>query len=168
MEYEIRLGKYENNTFKTDIGKYAYEKLESTLKLNTSWISQHVEEIHDIFYGDIRKSIFQDKTEITIQKKKISTETIKDFPFDVRISISKEVPVVLKSSLQCTYERKKYRQSFITHSWQIDLTKIISNNVTTYECELEFNASYVELHSTDHLKYEGLRQLKHLLTCANI
>lgn len=167
-ETELRLGKVENGIFKTNVGLSAYKKIKKCLDENPNWKSVCHEVIKDTFYDNIRQSITNDNVTV-IKKINLSKETIQQKSLDIRIAISQECETTIPKSSKVTYTRIKDRTCYNEKNWHIDLSIINQNeNEEAYECELEFNTDYANIHDYNFLKSQGIAQLNHLLSCANV
>ena len=166
VEIEFRLGK-KCGKFDTNIGENAYNKLKYVLNTYKKWNNVETIQYTDNFYDSIRESCF-DNTKNVIQKKKICVEDFQNTPFHIRMSISQEIPATIPRDKLISFTRNKQRVTYVTNSWKIDLTIIDCNNSFSYECELEFNISYVRAHTLEFIKQQGISELKNLLACANI
>jgi hypothetical protein len=146
VEIELRLGKISRGAFDTNVGKENFEKILRGLEKYQGWES--VTESHETVYikGDTRviddektgKSKCQKKTRV----KKMDL-SLKDQPFDVRLSVSTEVPV---KTAPTEFEdmRVKKRKSFLRKNLSIDMTRVTGNpddpdseEDERYEVELE-------------------------------
>ena len=166
LEIEFRLGKIVNNNFNTNIGFNNFTKLKNIFDLCNTWIEKLDFEYTDVFYNEIRCVL--DKKDC-ITKKTILKENIKNHSCDLRMCISQELPIVAKNSNENeTFRRHKKRYRYSTSHWHIDLTKVVSNNITSYECEFEFNIHYARTHSIHFLKSYALKEINRILVCANI
>lgn len=163
IEIELRLGKQTQRGFDTDISNKTYEKLKNVLSSYNSWVKVLSTTEEDVFYNDVRCT----NEKVSIIKKRLHVEDLNLSELDLRVVVNQEIPAQAKTK-DITYKRMKYRTKYITRNWTIDLTKCISSTNTTYECELEFDTNYIRIHSLEFLKSEGIRQMKHLLTCANV
>ncbi len=144
VEIEMRLGKVSNGKFDTDIGKDAFEQLKRRLSRYGGW-----EEVKntsdDVYYWDDIRSVYSpDGTVTTCKKHRIMKRDVRVHPFDVRFSVSQEIPAT-----QPTDDAKRHscrrRISFVRKNLSIDLTEVISDpddidteeETITYQCELE-------------------------------
>lgn len=146
VEIELRLGKVSRGTFDTNVGRESYTRILHGLEKYTGW--EKVTESHETVYikGDTRviddektgKSRCQKKTRI----KKMDL-SLKDQPFDVRLSVSTEV-AVKTAPAEFDDMRVKHRKSFLRKNLSIDVTHVTGNpddpdseDAERYEVEFE-------------------------------
>ena len=167
IELEFRLG-HKKRCFDTNIGHSLYKSLYKTLKTFPNWVDVSFTKFNDIFYNNVRKSInLTNGTENIITKRKILEEESKILDLDYRMSLSQEIPSVLKSNC-ITLQRQKERYTFCHRHWKFELTTVTCNDDITYEFEFEFYTEYVRSHSIDHLKKVAYAEISNLLACTNI
>jgi hypothetical protein len=148
-EFEFRLGKIISSpspSFDTNVGKDSFEKILNGLKKYKGWES--VKQTSDVVYyaGSVRLTIDDDTdTSVQISKKKLYKQdhSVPDKPFDVRFSVSSEIPVNVPNT-EYSQARQRKRQSFVRKNVQIDVTEMSGNpndmdseEETTYHVELE-------------------------------
>jgi hypothetical protein len=164
LEIEFRLGTL-HKSFNSNIGAETFSKIKSLCDNTTSWKSKNYESYTDIFYDKVR---YNNKTKKSIIKKVIDKSTIKNDPYDIRVSICQEIPTVLSNNKE-TLRRSKKRHTYSTELWSIELTEVVSDNSTSYECELEYTCvDYIRTHSLDFLKKLAIKELSNILLCANV
>lgn len=149
VEIELRIGQIQDESFIPGLNSNEfYEKILE--KLNSCKDFKKITNTtEDIISGNYRKTIlFNNKRvakQTTMEKVKIETHnlTYTETPYDIRISISKEVPkeeIKIKKD-ENSIVRKKQRNSFIYKDYRIDLTKVITTkntvDTTSYELEIE-------------------------------
>ena len=149
IEIEIRLGQIQFNSFKSGLGsKDFFNKIKNTLDSAKCWDkvvnNKHEELCHN---GLRRTTVFNGKKVMKHQCIKKERLINKNFeysgtPYDLRISVSKEIPTEDKIKSGTGIIRKKNRFSYYYKDYIIDLTIVeqIDNGVseTNYELEIEF------------------------------
>jgi hypothetical protein len=164
LEIEFRLGVL-NKTFDSNIGLKSFNNIKSLLDNSSCWKATNYESYTDIFYNEVR---YNNKTEQSIIKKIIDKSTIKNTPYDIRMSVCQEIPTVCNFTHE-TLRRNKKRYSYSTEHWSIELTEVFSDSSTSYECELEYiNTNYIRTHSLDFLKKVAVKELNNILLSANV
>jgi hypothetical protein len=125
VEVEMRLGKFNGTFFDTNVGKAVFDKVLAGLQGFKGWEDIRTSSC-DVFYHDaagIRLSV-DDVTgeQKMIQKQSLVRTDFKDqgTPFDMRFSISTEMPV--SGEFEMDRKRTKRRQSFIRKNLSIDMT----------------------------------------------
>ena len=149
IEIELRLGQIQFNEFKSGLGsKDFFIKIKDTLDSSKVWdkvINNKHEEL--CINGIRRTTMFNGKKVMKHQCIKKERLLNVDFqysgtPYDVRISVSKEIPVEDKIKNGTGILRKKNRFSYYYKDYVIDLTMVeqIENGVSeiVYELEVEF------------------------------
>lgn len=149
IEIELRLGQIQFNEFKSGLGsKDFFIKIKDTLDSSKVWdkvINNKHEEL--CMNGIRRTTMFNGKKVMKHQCIKKERLLNVDFqysgtPYDVRISVSKEIPVEDKIKNGTGMLRKKNRFSYYYKDYVIDLTMVeqIENGVSeiVYELEVEF------------------------------
>lgn len=149
IEIEIRLGQIQFNSFKSGLGsKDFFNKIKKTLDATKCWDkvvnNKHEELCHT---GLRRTTVFNGKKVMKyqcIKKERIINKNFEYFgtPYDLRVSVSKEIPTEDKIKSDTGVLRKKNRFSYYYKDYIIDLTTVeqIDNGVTEiyYELEIEF------------------------------
>ena len=149
IEFEMRLGKFNCGVFDTDVSKEKFEFMMDGLKKYTGWekILSTNEEVYYRENDNLRISIDEDaETETIIHKETIHKENfskLKNTPYDLRFSVSREVPVEQYDG-EMDKKKTKERTSFIRKNLSIDLTVVTgesedmdSEESTTYQVEFE-------------------------------
>ena len=150
VELELRFGKFNGAMFDTNVGKGVFEKLQTGFTKYTGWDKVICEE-HDVFYRNsdgLRISTDQATGDETIiRKERILNKDFKlgsNIPFDVRFSVSKEIP--MPEDIERNMDRKKTKQrlSFHRKNVTIDITIVTgdthdldSEDPTSYQIEFE-------------------------------
>lgn len=150
VELELRFGKFNGAMFDTNVGKGIFEKLQTGFTKYTGWDKVICEE-HDVFYRNsdgLRISTDQATGDETIiRKERILNKDFKlgsNIPFDVRFSVSKEIP--MPEDIERNMDRKKTKQrlSFHRKNVTIDITIVTgdthdldSEDPTSYQIEFE-------------------------------
>lgn len=149
VEMEMRLGKYNGKMFDTNIGKENFEKILGGLTKYNGWEEKHVSEV-EVYYIDklgIRLTIDEKlNTEKCVRKTNIKNEDFRHFktsPYDLRFSISREVPMARPTD-DFDKTRVKKRHSFVRKNLSIDMTVVSgdcddkdSEDPYVYQVELE-------------------------------
>jgi hypothetical protein len=148
VEFEFRFGKISGKTFDTNVGQATFEKVLRRLKKYQGWES--VKKSKDTVYqadGGIRLTIDEfTGNQFQVTKKKLykSDFSIQGKPFDVRFSVSTEIPVKDTPDLEYTRVRQRNRESFFRKNVSIDMTIITgdpndldSETDTEYQIEIE-------------------------------
>jgi len=146
---ELRLGKFNGSFFDTNVGKDRFMYFMQGLKKYNGWekvVSSHTE----VFYRE------SDNLRITVDENSgdqdiITKERVlnKDFqmanaPYDVRFSISKELPMDDDYDGEMDKKKTKKRTSFIRKNLSIDMTECTGDSddmdaeeMNTYQIEFE-------------------------------
>lgn len=150
IEIEMRLGKFNGKMFDTNVGKDDFDKIMTGLQKYKQW-EQVVLSDQEVFYRerDNTRITVDDNTgdETIVQKERIKNEDfkkIKNSPYDLRISISKELPIEDIEDREMDKKKTKTRVSFIRKNLSIDMTKCTGDmhdmdaeDPVTYQIELE-------------------------------
>ena len=149
IEIELRLGQIQFNEFKSGLSsKDFFIKIKDALSSSKVWdkvINNKYEEL--CMNGIRRTTMFNNKKVMKhqcIKKERLLNVDFEYFgtPYDVRISVSKEIPVEDKIKNGTGVLRKKNRFSYYYKDYVIDLTMVeqIENSVSeiVYELEVEF------------------------------
>jgi hypothetical protein len=149
VEFEIRVGKFNCGTFDTNIGQVDFDKIMEGLRNYNGWeriITTHEE----VFYREsdnLRISIDeQTSDEKIVQKERIHNENFEKLdksPFDIRFSVSKEIPIDDYEG-EMDKKKTKRRVSFIRKNLSIDMTCVTggaedmdTEDPNSYQIELE-------------------------------
>lgn len=149
IEIELRLGQIQFNEFKSGLGsKDFFNKIKDTLDSAKCWdkvINNKHEEL--CLNGLRRTTVFNGKKVMKhhcIKKERLINIDLQysGTPYDIRISVSKEIPTDDKIKNGTGIVRKKNRFSYYYKDYVIDLTTVeqIDNGVSeiNYELEVEF------------------------------
>jgi hypothetical protein len=148
VEFEMRLGKINNNMFDTNVGEKAFNTVLMSLKVYKGWESIK-ETTSSVYYkGSNRMTIDEDTDEVmTVRKQKLQVvdQYLKDRPFDVRFCVSEEIPLDMDISDEVMdHVRHKKRISFVRKNLSIDMTVVSGDpddlddeNEESYEIEFE-------------------------------
>lgn len=150
IEMEMRLGKFNGKMFDTNVGKATFDRVMTGLQLYTGW-EKVVGSEHEVFYREsdgTRISVDESNGEETIVKKeRLRNEDFKKMkgtPYDVRFSVSKEIPLPVDTNRDMDKKRTKKRVSFIRKNLSIDMTIYVgdthdmdSEDPMTYQIEFE-------------------------------
>jgi hypothetical protein len=164
IEFEMRLGKINTGSFDTNVGESNFNKILIGLKKYKGW-EDVVETTTSVYYKDnVRTSVDEESEEsISIFKKNILKKNfnIENKPYDVRFSISKEIPTEIEEDDTCDSVRLKKRISFIRKNLSIDMT-IVTGDPTDLDCEDE--AQYqIELEIVDPTKVKDTVELYNII-----
>jgi hypothetical protein len=144
IEVEIRLGKHNGSLFDTNVGKEAWTRVLRGLKKYEGW--ERVEQTRaDVYYNDsnnVRITVDEEDTQVMIQKIAVVKRDFTRDPFDVRFSVSREIPTTGEYSMD--RKRTKVRHSFVRKNLSIDMTISTGDHVdmdseeeASYQIELE-------------------------------
>lgn len=144
VEIEMRLGNMFNGHFDSNIGRDVFEKINRRLLKYNGWESYN--ETADVVYNkDNYRMIIDENTDeqTHIEKTRIVNKNFKLAPFDMRMSVSTEVPCKEKDT-EMDGCRSRRRRSFIRKNLRIDLTEVSGDpddlddeQDTQYQVELE-------------------------------
>lgn len=149
IEIEIRLGQIQFDSFKSGLGsKDFFNKIKSVLDTAKCWDKVINNKSEELCVNGIRRTIIFNGKKIMkhqcIKKDKLINKNIEysGTPYDLRISVSKEIPTEDKIKSGTGVLRKKNRFSYYYKDYVIDLTIVeqIDNGVSeiNYELEVEF------------------------------
>lgn len=134
IELEMRLGKFNGKMFDTNVGKQTFDKVMAGLQKYTGW-EKIIGTEHEVFYNEssgVRISIDEATgTEVIVRKERVKIEDFKKMkktPYDVRFSISKEIPLPVDTDRDMDKKKTKKRISFIRKNLSIDMTICISDS----------------------------------------
>ena len=145
VELEMRLGKFNGKMFDTNVGKTTFDRVMIGLQRYMGW-EKVIGMEHEVFYresDDVRLSVDESTGEETfVRKERVKNEDfkkIKDTPFDVRFSVSKEIPLPEDTNRDMDKKKTKKRMSFIRKNLSIDMTICIGD---TQDMDAEDPMSY--------------------------
>ena len=149
IEIEIRLGQIQFNEFKPGLGSNDFFlKIKDKLDSSKVWDKVINNKHEELCLNGIRRTIMFNGKKVMksqcIKKERILNSNLEysGTPYDIRISVSKEIPVEEKIKIGTGVLRKKNRYSYYFNDYVIDLTMVeqIQNNVSEiiYELEVEF------------------------------
>tara|TARA_B100001173_G_scaffold68627_1_gene58279 strand:- start:571 stop:1170 length:600 start_codon:yes stop_codon:yes gene_type:complete len=150
VEMEFRLGKYNGTFFDTNIGEKMYISILKGLSKYNGW-DRIVQSETEVFFREkdnLRITIDETTNEETIIKKeRVHVEDFKQIegtPFDIRFSVSKEIPMEHDYDSEMDGKKTKTRTSYIRKNVSIDVTSISGNTQDmdsedpfTYQIEFE-------------------------------
>ena len=150
IEIEMRLGKFNGKMFDTNVGKDNFDKVMTGLQKYNQW-EQVVLSDQEVFYRerDNTRITVDDNTgdETIIKKERVKNQDfkrLKNSPYYLRISISKELPIQDLQDREMDKKKTKTRVSFIRKNLSIDMTKCTGDmhdmdaeDPVTYQIELE-------------------------------
>lgn len=151
VELEFRLGRIiklrQQERFEPDIGQKRWNTIWQALSAYRQWDWILGESCTDYYMPNGDRITWHDDDRWSSMKKTRCTDVdiATDGPFDVRISVSLEVPgqKPVYGAQGSSYWRQKQRVSFRHRMWSIDLTRVVSSkstdsdNAECYELELE-------------------------------
>ena len=165
IEFEMRLGKINTGTFDTNVGENNFTKILNGLRKFNEW-EDVVESTTSVYYreADNARTSVDEETEesVSIFKKNILKQNynIENKPYDVRFSVSKEIPIELDDDT-CDSVRSKRRISFVRKNLSIDMT-VVTGDPSDLDCEDE--AQYqVELEIIDPKKVKNDVELYNII-----
>ncbi len=149
-ELEFRLGKFNGTMFDTNVGKAAFDQMMVGLSKFPGW-EKMVGTEHEVFYRDsdgVRISTDQATgDEEIIKKERIINHDFKHMlntPYDIRFSVSKEVPMPEDVDREMDKKKTKQRLSYVRKNVSIDLTIMTGDShdmdaeeSVTYQVEFE-------------------------------
>ena len=145
IELEFRLGKFNGTMFDTNIGKSAHDYIMHGLSKYTGW-DRIIASEGEVFYRSsdgVRISVDSATgDEVIVQKDRIKNHDMKhlgNVPFDIRFSISKEIPLPEDTDRDMDKKKTKKRVSFIRKNVSIDMT-IVSGD--SHDMDSEDPMSY--------------------------
>lgn len=154
-ELEFRIGEFKyidgKNIFETNNEIDYFYRLKNILIKNDIQYKEinTIEKIYNEKDGNV-KEIHDKNLNTTVYQKKQKIFNYNIYDYNIRIAISKELLLKEFSSNDKYYTREKQRFSFDLGLCQVDLTKVISNQKTTYEIELELKSK---------IDYQVLKQI---------
>lgn len=177
LEIELRIGQIQFDGFKPGLGtKDFYNKIKNTLDTCKTWNKIVNNKTEELCTNGLRRiTSFNNKKVMKhqcIRKEKILTKdlTYTGTPYDIRISVSKEVES--EEKIKTGIIRKKNRNSYYHKDYRIDLTIVeqIENGVSNinYELEVEFLNIKNEI-SDKYRSHSGLLLMRDMINmCENI
>lgn len=166
IEIEARIGIFDeddNKKFSPNIGDDQFEKIKKLLDSgkDEEWIKpKNCINQTDYFNNKYRLSVYEDGKQRCMEKKRLENVNIvlKDGPYDIRISFSKETPVDVDSfptKDKCGESRTKKRFTYKYKMWDFDLTEITHNisgeEGISYEYEIELDNIRNKIKDTTYL-----------------
>ena len=177
LEVEFRIGYLEeddnNQYFNSFVSKDFFTKIMNVLKTSKSWVSEDRKITKDYFDNDMRLSIDCNGKKTCIKKQKICVIdfTFDGTPFDIRVSFSKEIPILESlfkpKNPKTVYNREKDRMSYKYKTWTYDITsvKTVENTVedVVFEIELEADLTSLNKMSTSYFIHSSLLKIKDIV-----
>jgi len=150
VELEFRLGKFNGNMFDTNVGKSTFDVIMSGLSKYNGW-DKIIGTEQEVFYRDSDGlRISTDRAtgdEEIIKKERILNRDFKqssNVPFDIRCSVSKEIPMPEDIDREMDKKKVKQRVSFLRKNVSIDITIVTGDShdmdtedPMTYQIEFE-------------------------------
>lgn len=149
IEIELRLGQIQFNEFKAGLGSEKFfEIIKKRLDTAKCWTKVLNNKYEELCLNGLRRTMLINGKKVIknqcIRKEKIKNINLEycETPYDIRISISREIPSEEKLKSGTGILRKKDRYSYYYKDYIIDLTNVeqIDNGVSVffYELEVEF------------------------------
>lgn len=150
IEVEIRLGKFNGTFFDTNLGRDTHVKLLKGFQKYGGW-EQVVQTHEEVFYSErdnMRITVDENTGDETIIRKervfKKDFKAIDSAPYDLRVSVAKEVPVTEEIEREMDKKRNKARLSYVRKNLSIDITTCTGDitdmdaeDICTYQVEFE-------------------------------
>lgn len=150
VELEMRLGKFNGKLFDTNVGKATFDRVMVGLQKYMGW-EKVIGSQHEVFYREsdgTRISVDEDTgAEVIVRKERVKNEDFKKMkgtPYDVRFSVSKEIPLPEDTARDMDKKKLKKRMSFVRKNLAIDMTMCIgdahdkdSEDPVVYQIEFE-------------------------------
>lgn len=150
VELEMRLGKFNGKLFDTNVGKATFDRVMVGLQKYMGW-EKVIGSQHEVFYREsdgTRISVDEDTgAEVIVRKERVKNEDFKKMkgtPYDVRFSVSKEIPLPEDTARDMDKKKLKKRMSFVRKNLTIDMTMCIgdahdkdSEDPVVYQIEFE-------------------------------
>ncbi|QIG59976.1 hypothetical protein [Dishui Lake phycodnavirus 4] len=139
-EIEMRLGKFNGEFFDTNVGQKNFDTILQGLENYKEWEDKKTETVEVFYYNEGGKRVTWNEetgTKQCIMKQNIVKKDFKHFshsPYDLRISLAREIPSTLNGDEEADRMIEKYRRSFIRKNLSIDMT-IISGGITDMDDE---------------------------------
>lgn len=166
IEIELRFGKANGNFFDTNIGSENFDRILKALEKYQGWEDKKTENTEVFYYNSSRKRLTWDEdngTQDCVVKENIYKQNFSDKNslYDVRFSVSNEIPTSKPDDEDADRMIEKYRRSFIRKNLSIDMT-IISGDTKDMDDE-DGKKFQVELEIIDPTKIEDEPQLFNIL-----
>jgi hypothetical protein len=150
IEVEIRLGKFNGTFFDTNLGRDTHVKLLKGFQKYDGW-EQVIQTHEEVFYRErdnMRITVDENTGDETIIRKervfKKDFKAIDSAPYDLRVSVAKEVPVTEEIEREMDKKRNKARLSYVRKNLSIDITTCTGDitdmdaeDICTYQVEFE-------------------------------
>lgn len=150
VEVEIRLGKFNGTFFDTNLGRDTHVKLLKGFQKYGGW-EQVVQTHEEVFYREcdnMRITVDENTGDETIIRKervfKKDFKAVDSAPYDLRVSVAKEVPVTEEIEREMDKKRNKARLSYVRKNLSIDITTCTGDitdmdaeDICTYQVEFE-------------------------------
>ena len=163
VELEMRLGKFNGKLFDTNVGKETFDRVMVGLQKYMGW-EKVIGSQHEVFYRDsdgTRISVDEDTgAEVIVRKERVKNEDFKKMrgtPYDVRFSVSKEIPLPEDTNRDMDKKKLKKRMSFVRKNLAIDMTICIgdaqdkdSEDPMVYQIEFEI-IDPTRIHTRDEM-----------------
>lgn len=165
LEFEVRLGVHTGSGISSNVGQSAYSKIVSLLRSARSLKESVLKETVTYFDNHVRTSL--DSPTGFEKKRKLRQEDEQYLGYNIRYckSVEQAVPNEKVAKRQ-TILRRKHRLRFESDHMVYDLTHV--ENTDTFEVEIEMKKCFASVHSEYLVKESLVKEMKHLLTCANL
>lgn len=164
IEFEIRIGRMNNNMFDTNVGKPVFDKILRALEKYTEW-EEVKETSQSVYYKDNIRVTVDDDTEESVCIKKIpiikETLVLEGRPLDVRFAVSHEEPYEQSEDEVMDFVRTKKRKSFVRKNLSIDMT-VVGGQPDDMDCE-EPESYQIELEIINPLKVKNENELYNII-----
>ena len=139
VEMEIRLGKSNGSFFDTNIGAANFDIIINALEQFDGWEEKKSENVEVFYYNESKKRLTWHEdagTQECVVKEKLFKKDFSDdkLPYDIRFSMSRELPTSKPDNEDADRMIEKYRRSYIRKNLSIDMT-IISGDSTDMDDE---------------------------------
>jgi hypothetical protein len=145
VEIEFRLGRKNREMFDPNVGEDTFRRVQQRLQKYTGW--EKVQAIQDevYYWPNNTRCVYNDRTgtSVCIRKEKMIVTDMTSVPLDVRMAVSKEIPVPQPHDEAIRNVTRK-RTSYIRKNVSIDLTEVQGSTgdidderKTVYQIEIE-------------------------------
>ena len=152
IEIELRIGQINDTFFKSGLNSVEfYNKIRERLESSKDWDNILRTTTDELNSNGIRKITHFNGKKISktscITKKKLKNINLKydNTPYDIRISVSREVES--ESKIKSGTLRKKTRDSYFYKDYRFDLTKVLQTENTVVSELYEFEVELINLDS---------------------
>ena len=146
VEIEFRLGRKNRDMFDSNVGEQAFQRVQRRLQRYTGWEKVQVTEDEVYYWPNGTRCVYNERTgnSVYIRKEKMIVSDMTSVPLDVRMAVSKEIPVPAPHD-EATRNVSRKRTSYIRKNVSIDLTEVQGTSTgdidderkTVYQIEIE-------------------------------